>query len=67
MNLAEQILSGLVGALKDLYPNIEVENTKNKLSTVLSEYYIQRVGEARFILILRVKYNCSFQQKDLKA
>jgi integrase/recombinase XerD len=26
-----------------LYPNIEVENTKNKLSTVLSEYYIQRV------------------------
>lgn len=30
-------------ALKDLYPNIEVENTKNKLSTVLSEYYIQRV------------------------
>jgi integrase/recombinase XerD len=32
-----------VAALKDLYPNIEVENTKNKLSTVLSEYYIQRV------------------------
>ncbi|WHZ00427.1 hypothetical protein QNH48_15190 [Neobacillus sp. YX16] len=26
-----------------MYPNIEVENTKNKLSTVLSEYYIQRV------------------------
>jgi integrase/recombinase XerD len=43
MNLGEQILSELVAALKDLYPNIEVENTKNKLSTVLSEYYIQRV------------------------
>ncbi|WP_249598292.1 tyrosine-type recombinase/integrase [Peribacillus frigoritolerans] len=43
MNLSEQILSELVAALKDLYPNIEVENTKNKLSTVLSEYYIQRV------------------------
>ncbi|MEH7355813.1 hypothetical protein V7150_19990 [Neobacillus drentensis] len=43
MNLGEQVLSELVAALKDLYPNIEVENTKNKLSTVLSEYYIQRV------------------------
>jgi integrase/recombinase XerD len=43
MNLVEQLLSDLVAALKDLYPNIEVENTKNKLSTVLSEYYIQRV------------------------
>ncbi|WP_332632566.1 hypothetical protein [Halalkalibacter flavus] len=43
MNLGEQILSDLVAALKDLYPNIEVESTKNKLSTVLSEYYIQRV------------------------
>ncbi len=32
-----------MAALKDLYPNIEVESTKNKLSTVLSEYYIQRV------------------------
>ncbi|MFC7062639.1 tyrosine-type recombinase/integrase [Halobacillus seohaensis] len=26
-----------------MYPTIDVENTKNKLSTVLSEYYIQRV------------------------
>lgn len=26
-----------------MYPNIEVESTKNKLSIVLSEYYIQRV------------------------
>ncbi|WNS77345.1 tyrosine-type recombinase/integrase [Bacillus sp. DTU_2020_1000418_1_SI_GHA_SEK_038] len=26
-----------------MYPNIEVETTKNKLSTVLSEYYFQRV------------------------
>jgi integrase/recombinase XerD len=43
MNLIEQILSDLVSALKDLYPNIEVESTKNKLSTVLSEYYFQRV------------------------
>jgi integrase/recombinase XerD len=43
MNLGEQILSDLVTALKELYPNIEVENTKNKLSTVLSVYYIQRV------------------------
>ncbi|MFC0562502.1 site-specific tyrosine recombinase/integron integrase [Halalkalibacter alkalisediminis] len=43
MNLDEQILSDLVVALKDLYPNIEVESTKNKLSTVLSEYYFQRV------------------------
>lgn len=43
MNLGEQILSDLVVALKDLYPNIEVEITKNKLSTVLSEYYIQKV------------------------
>jgi hypothetical protein len=42
MNLDEQVLSQLVAALKDLYPNIEVEHTKNKLSTVLSEYYIQR-------------------------
>jgi hypothetical protein len=42
MNLGEQILSVLVTALKELYPNIEVENTKNKLSTVLSVYYIQR-------------------------
>lgn len=43
MNLGEQILSYLVATLKDLYPNIEVETTKNKLSTVLSEYYIQKV------------------------
>ncbi|WP_100404264.1 hypothetical protein [Bacillus solitudinis] len=43
MNLVEQVLSDLVTALKDLYPNIEVESTKNKLSTVLSEYYFQRV------------------------
>jgi integrase/recombinase XerD len=43
MNLGEQILSDLVKALKELYPNIEVENTKNKPSSVLSEYYIQRV------------------------
>jgi integrase/recombinase XerD len=43
MNLGEQILSDLVAALKDLYPNIEVESTKNKLSAVLSEYYFQRV------------------------
>ena len=43
MNLGEQILSELVTALKELYPDIEVEVTKNKLSTVLSEYYIQRV------------------------
>jgi integrase/recombinase XerD len=43
MNLGEQVLSDLVAALKELYPNIEVEKTKNKLSTVLSEYYIQRV------------------------
>lgn len=43
MNLGEQILSDLMAALKGLYPNIEVESTKNKLSTVLSEYYIQRV------------------------
>lgn len=43
MNLGEQVLSDLVAALKDLYSNIDVENTKNKLSTVLSEYYIQRV------------------------
>ncbi|MGM0900685.1 MAG: tyrosine-type recombinase/integrase [Bacillota bacterium] len=43
MNLVEQILSDLVVALKDLYPNIEVESTKNKLSTVLSDYYFQRV------------------------
>jgi integrase/recombinase XerD len=42
MNLGEQVLSDLVVALKDLYPYIEVENTKNKLSSVLSEYYIQR-------------------------
>jgi hypothetical protein len=28
MNLGEQILSDLVAALKDLYPNIEVESTK---------------------------------------
>lgn len=33
----------LVWALIDLYPNIEVENTKNKFSTVLLEYYIQIV------------------------
>jgi integrase/recombinase XerD len=43
MNPGEQILSDLVVALKELYPNIEVENTKNKLSTVLSVYYVQRV------------------------
>jgi integrase/recombinase XerD len=43
LKLCEQILSDLVAALKDLYPVIEVESTKNKLSTVLSEYYIQRV------------------------
>lgn len=43
MNLGEQILSDLVVALIELYPNIEVETTKNKLSTVLSEYYIQKV------------------------
>lgn len=41
MNQGEQILSDLVTALKGLYPNIEVENTKNKLSTVLSVYYFQ--------------------------
>jgi integrase/recombinase XerD len=35
MNLGEKVLSDLVAALKDLYPNIEVENTKNKLSTLL--------------------------------
>ncbi len=28
MNLGEQILSELVAALKNLYPNIKVENTK---------------------------------------
>ena len=28
MNLGEQVLSDLVAAFKDLYPNIEVENTK---------------------------------------
>ncbi|WP_303046819.1 hypothetical protein [Bacillus sp. MRMR6] len=39
MNLGEQILSDLVAALKELYPNIEVESTKNKLSTVLTEFY----------------------------
>ncbi|WP_280949458.1 hypothetical protein [Halalkalibacter urbisdiaboli] len=38
MNIGEQILSDLVVALKELYPNIEVENTKNKWSTVLSKY-----------------------------
>jgi integrase/recombinase XerD len=43
MNLGEQILSDLVAALLELYPTVEVENTKNKLSTVLSEYYIQKV------------------------
>ncbi|WP_078427581.1 hypothetical protein [Alkalihalobacterium alkalinitrilicum] len=43
MNLGEKVLSNLVAALKDLYPNIEVKSTKNKLSTVLSEYYIQRI------------------------
>ena len=43
MNLGEQILSDLVTALLELYPNIEVESTKNKLSTVLSEYYFQKV------------------------
>lgn len=31
MNLGEQILSDLVAALKDLYPNIEVESTKNNV------------------------------------
>ncbi|WP_066255586.1 tyrosine-type recombinase/integrase [Neobacillus drentensis] len=43
MNLGEQILSDLLAALIELYPNIEVENTKSKLSTVLTEYYIQKV------------------------
>jgi integrase/recombinase XerD len=43
MKLGEQILSELVAALKELYANIELENTKNKLATVLSEYCIQRV------------------------
>lgn len=57
MNLGEQVLSDLVAVLKDLYPNIEVENTKNKLSTVLSEYYIQRVelGEVHPDLEDRIK------------
>jgi integrase/recombinase XerD len=43
VNLGEQILSDLVSVLMELYPNLEVEKTKNKMSTVLSEYYIQKV------------------------
>jgi integrase/recombinase XerD len=43
MNPGEQILSDLVVALKNLSPDLQVETTKNKLATVLSEYYIQRV------------------------
>ncbi|WP_284035653.1 site-specific integrase [Neobacillus sp. 114] len=43
MNLGGQILLDIVAALIELYPNIEVEHTKNKLSTVLSKYYIQKV------------------------
>lgn len=43
MNLGEQILSDLVVVLIELYPDLEVEKTKNKMSTVLSEYYIQKI------------------------
>jgi integrase/recombinase XerD len=43
MNIGEQMLSELVKSLIELYPAIEVERTKNKLSIVLSEYYIQKV------------------------
>jgi integrase/recombinase XerD len=43
MNNGEQLLSDLVKVLLELYPTIEVERTKKKLSTVLSEYNIQKV------------------------
>lgn len=68
MNLGERILFDLVAVLKELYlyPNIEVENTKNKLATVLSEYYIQRVELGEIYPNLEDKMQLFFWQKDLK-
>lgn len=55
MNLDDQILSDLVAALKDLYPNIEVEHIKNKLSTVLLSIIFKELSEGRYIPILWIK------------
>ncbi|WNS77352.1 hypothetical protein RRV45_10325 [Bacillus sp. DTU_2020_1000418_1_SI_GHA_SEK_038] len=55
MNVGEQILSDLVAVLMELYPNIEVEKTKNKISTVLSEYYIKKVKLEEVHPYLRIK------------
>ncbi|MDL4842594.1 hypothetical protein [Aquibacillus rhizosphaerae] len=43
MNLGQEIILDVVAALKELYPDIGMENTKYKLSTVQSKYYIHRV------------------------
>ncbi|SFA69292.1 MULTISPECIES: hypothetical protein [unclassified Bacillus (in: firmicutes)] len=67
MNLGEQILSDLVTALKELYPNIEVENTKNKLSTVLSVYYIQRAELGEFHPDLEDKIKLFISAKKLEG
>jgi integrase/recombinase XerD len=42
-NAGEQLLSDVASVLYDLYPDMNVEDTKGKLSVALLKYHIQRV------------------------
>lgn len=43
MNAGEQLLSEVTTVIYDMFPFLDVEGTKAKLSTVVSKYYIQTV------------------------
>jgi integrase/recombinase XerD len=42
-NAGEQLLSEVVAVIYDMFPYLDVENTKGKLSTVVTKYHVQKV------------------------
>lgn len=43
LNVGEQLLSDVVSVLFETYPDLSVEETKNKLSSVISKYHVKKV------------------------
>lgn len=64
INASEQLLSDVVAVIYETFPNLEVERTKSILSTVISQYHVQRVeanephpdGEEKIKLFISSKH-----------
>lgn len=65
MNAGEQLLSEVTAVIYDMFPFLDVEGTKAKLSTVVTKYYVQTVEPDETHPDLHEKINLYLSAKKL--